>query len=164
MLGWAGKLARDPGWRLRCIDPPIAWLCLRRAERTEIGVRIQLTCYLSSKRAQPVRIAETRLVLRVDGGQIVIPSTGVTDVGGRPFPELPGHTITGYETEHALVDYSTDDPVAVGLLRDVGPPVALVVEALVNTSRIQRKIATFDLIHDAPLSMDGGWTQIGTGR
>lgn len=164
MLGWTAKRLGDPGWKLRCIDPPIAWLHLEHGQPTEVGIRIQLTCYLLSRRAQPVRIRETRLLLAIEGQEVVAPSTGVTDVGGGRFPEPPGHSITGHDSEHALCDFATTDPGAVQLLREPGEPIAATVEALVNDSSIYRRLAQFDLIRTTTLSMDSDWTQISTGR
>ena len=163
MLSWIGKQIGDPGWKLRCIDPPIAWLRLNTGDQPEIGIRIQLTCFLSSKRAQPVHIRETRLLVAVGDRQIESPATRVTDVGGGRFPEPPGHSITGYETEHALIDYASKDRDMVDLLSRPGDPVAAVVEAMVNTSDIYRRIATFDIVR-RHLAADGVWTQIETGR
>jgi hypothetical protein len=146
------------------VDPPIAWLQLRRGQLTEVGIRIQLTCYLSSRRAQPVLVRETRLLLALGARQVPVPWLRVTDVDGGSFPEPVGHTITGHETEHALIEYGTDDPEVVAVLRKPGESISVVVEALVNTSEIQRKVAEFDLIRPGSLSIDGEWTQVGTGR
>lgn len=164
MLAWASKRMGDPGWRLNCVDPPIAWLRLERTERTEIGIRIQLSCYLSSKRAQPVLVRETRLLLALEDRRVPVPRVRVTDVGGGSFPEPVGHTVTGHETEHALIEFGTDDPEVVALLREPGDPIAVVVEALVNESDIHRKVAEFELSRPGTLSMDAEWTQVGTGR
>ena len=164
MLAWTSKRMGDPGWRLKCVDPPIAWLQLRRGERTEIGIRIQLTCYLSSRRAQPVLVRETRLLLGLEDRQVPVSWVRVTDAGGGAFPDPVGHTVTGHETEHALIEFGTDEPEVVALLREAGDPIAVVVEALVNESDIQRKVAEFELVRPGTLSMDGEWIQVGTGR
>jgi hypothetical protein len=164
VLGWAAKRIGDPGWKLKCIDPPIAWLQLRRSDKITIGIRIQLTCFLSSRRADPVLVRETRLLLTIDGQEHAVPWTSVSDVGGGPFPEPVGHTVTGYEAEHALIDFATVAPEVVAALRQPGPPVPVVVEALVNESDIWRRVARFDLSHETALSMDGDWQLIGTGR
>jgi len=164
MLGWTAKRLGDPGWKLKCIDPPIAWLQLRQSDVVEIGIRIQLTCYLSSKRAEPVLVRETRLLLAVADRHVPVPWVGVTDVGGGSFPEPVGHKVTGYETEHALIEFGTDDPEVVALLREPGDPIAVVVEALVNTSDTQRKVAVFDLERPGALPMNGEWRRVDTGR
>lgn len=164
MLGWAAKRLGDPGWKLKCIDPPIAWLELRRSGGIQVGIRIQLTCFLSSRRADPVLVRETRLLLTIEDQQHAVSWTAVSDVGGGPFPEPVGHTVTGDAAEHALIDFVAADPEVVAALRQAGPPIPVVVEALVNESDIYRKVAQFDLSNETALVMDGGWQLIDTGR
>ena len=164
MLGWTAKRLGDPGWKLKCIDPPIAWLRLRQSDVVEVGIRIQLTCFLSSRRAGPVLVRETRLVLTIGEHEYAVPWVAVTNVAGGPFPEPVGHTVTGDVAEHAVIDFATPDAEVVAALRQAGSPIPVVVEALVNTSDIYRKVAQFDLSREVALVADGGWQRIGTGR
>lgn len=159
----AGQIARQlirSGWRLRCVDPPIAWLQL--SDGSSVRVRLQLTCYLTSRYARSVEVKDLRLVLRMGERPVVAKWVAVTDVSGVEFDHETGYQIVAGEAQHTLAEFLIDDTEAVAALVDPGAPVAAVVQALLNDAPAFRQIADLDLIH--PESLDLGWTQIDTGR
>lgn len=159
----AGKIARlliRSGWRLRCVDPPIAWLQLR--EGPAVGVRLQLTCYLTSRYARSVQVQDLRLVLRIGERPVVAKWSGITDVSGAEFDHEAGYQIVAGEAQHALADFVIEDSEAVSTLVDPGASVEVLIQALLNDAPAFRKIADLDLIHPDPLNL--AWRQIDTGR
>jgi hypothetical protein len=159
----AGQIARvlvRSGWRLRCVDPPIAWL--QRRDGPAVGVRLQLTCYLTSRFARSVEVKDLRLVLRMGERPVVAKWAAVTDVSGAEFDHEAGYQIVAGEAQHSLAEFVIDDPEAVVALLDPGAPVEAVVQGLLNDAPAYRKLGDLDLIHPEPLDL--AWKQIDTGR
>jgi hypothetical protein len=142
------------------VDPPIGWLQLR--EGPAVGVRLQLTCYLTSRLARSVQVQDLRLVLRMGERPVVAKWSGVTDVSGAEFDQEAGYQIVAGEAQHALADFVIEDPETVAALVDPGASIEVLIQALLNDAPAFRKIADLDLIHPEPLSL--AWRQIDTGR
>ncbi|MDX2342626.1 MAG: hypothetical protein QNL12_02310, partial [Acidimicrobiia bacterium] len=152
-----------PGWRLRCVDPPIAWLRLEPGDVSGLGIRLQLTCYLASRWAGAVRVKQLRLRLRDGAAEILVPCSSVVDDAGEPFPGESGYRVGNAAPTHAFADFVSVDPAVIAVLGDPGLPVPVVIEALLNAAPDFRKIADVDISHDSSLQSGGDWKRVGTG-
>lgn len=152
-----------PGWRLRCLDPPIAWLQIVDEYPDVVGIRLQLTCYLTSRWASSVAVKSARLRIG-HGEEHLLVWTRVSNVAGDPYPHKAGYKVGNEGAEHVLADFETDDADLIGALRSSGPPVPIVVEALLNAATHYRRIADLDLTPAAALHRRDGWRQVATGR
>ncbi len=158
------KLLYRPGWRLRCVDPQIAWLQLSDDHPPALTIRLQLTCYLTSRRARFVWLHDAQLRI-VDGDRtFIVPMDTVTDIDGDPFGADVGFEVDHEEPKHALVYFVADTPDLISLLSVPGPAVAIDVEALLNDALEHRKIADFELAHSETLLPGDNWQQVDTGR
>ena len=162
MAGILMRLLFRPGWRLRCVDPPIGWLQLRPGD--ELAIRLQLTCYLTSRWARDVVVNELRL--RVGNGDREYLAVGVeaTDAADEPFPDSPRFAVGSGAPHHAFVEFASRDPELASILAEPGPPIPVVVEALLNDALAFRNIATLELSHDEVLYVGDGWRRTATGR
>ena len=161
----AGQIARvlvRSGWRLRCVDPPIGWMQVNAD--ASVGVRIQLTCYLTSRWARAVDVKDLRLVLRLGERPVVGTWAGITDVAGDGFPHDEGYQVVAGDPQHALADFTFDDAEAVGALSDPGEPIEAVVQALLNDAPAFRKIADLELTRSDPLYAGDAWRLFDTRR
>ena len=157
------RLLFRPGWRLRCIDPPIAWVRITDDRPATAAIRLQLTSYLTSRWANDVKVKDTQLVVRVDDRSFVVPSLQATDEAGTPFP-TDGYSVGGKSPHHAIVDYETDAPDLVAALRETDMPLPITVEACMNLGSSFRGIATLDLERTSSSVIESGWHRVGTGR
>jgi hypothetical protein len=162
MAGRIAQLLIRSGWRMRCVDPPIAWMQLRGGPT--VAVRLQLTCYLTSRWARAVKVQDLRLVLRMGERLVLGPWTEVTDIAGEPFDYEAGYQVVPGEAQHALAEFVIGDPETIAALCEPGEPVPAVVQAMLNDAPAFRKIADLDLIHAEALYANDDWRQIGTGR
>lgn len=162
MAGRMAELLIRSGWRMRCVDPPIAWLQLR--DGPAAAVRLQLSCYLTSRWAREVKIQDLRLVLRMGERLVIGPWTGVTDIAGEPFDSGAGYRVVAGEAQHAVAEFVVDDPETVAVLSEPGQPVPTMVQAMLNDAPAFRRIADLDLHHTEALYANDDWRQIGTGR
>ena len=162
MAGQIARLLIRSGWRLRCVDPPIGWLRLNA--ESSLAVRLQLTCYLTSRWARAVEVNDLRLVLRMGERPVVGSWAGVTDVTGAPFPHDDGYQIVAGDPQHALADFVFDDPEVVAALTEPGEPIEAVVQALLNDAPAFRKLGDLELTHTEVLYAGDGWRQFDTRR
>lgn len=158
------RLLYRPGWRLRCVDPPIGWLQLREGHPPSVAIRLQLTCYLTSRLARSVWLQDAQLRVRSGQRAFLVPMGPVTDVDGEPFGREVGFDVYHDEPEHAFVEFVTDAPDLVSLLAEPGPAVAVDIEALLNDAIEYRKIADLELARDEALYPSADWHRFDTGR
>lgn len=149
---------------MKCVDPLVAWIRLVRQERTEVGFRVQLTCFLTSTGAKSVWVKHMRLRLRVDGEEHVMPWNEVAEFEGQPYPLSAGYGVTNSGPEHVVVDFSSDDRELVASLRMPDPPVKATLEALLDDASNYRKIASYDFVLEDRLVLGGGWRKVTTNR
>jgi hypothetical protein len=161
----AGKLMQylyRPGWRLRCVDPPIAWLQFRDDEPRTVAIRLQLTCYLTSRYAGAVTFQDAQLRLVVGDRTFLVPLSMVTDVHGELLGK--GFGVHPEAPLHVLAVFTSDAPDLVSLLQKPGSTVAVDVQALLNAATEYRKVADLELARPGTGTLFDQWLQVNTGR
>lgn len=146
------------------MDPPIAWLRREAGDVSELGIRLQLTCYLSSRWAGAVRVKQLRLRLLDGAAESLVPCSSVVDDAGEPFSQDSGYRVGNAAPTHAFADFVSTDPMVIATLSDPGSPVPIVIEALLNDAPDFRKIADMDISPDASLQSGDDWKRVDTGR
>ena len=158
------RLLFRPGWRLRCVDPPIAWIQVRGEYPPTAAIRLQLTCYLTSRLARSVWLRDSQLRITQGEHSFVIPMSAATNAEGEPFKREAGLDVYHDEPEHALVDFVTDAPDLIGLLQEPGAALSIDVEALLNDAIEFKKIADLELERPDFLHPSDDWRRVNTGR
>ena len=164
MAGRLMKLLFRPGWRLKCIDPPLGWARISDEFPPVAEIRLQLTCFLTQAWASPVLVKEGQLRVVTDDREFIVPWTASADPDGKPLPESPQFSVKGTSTLHAFVDFASDAPDLVVLLESATEPIPIVFEGLFNAAIEFRPVASIDLSIDQPLLRGSHWRKIDTGR
>ena len=129
----AGRLTRllfRPGWRLRCIDPPLGWLRVTDDEPPVAGIRLQITTFLTSRWAGAVTVKELQLRVTAGEREFIVPWTASADPDGVPFGETPEYSVSSFAPHHAFVDFASDAPDLVVLLESAVEPVPVQLEGI----------------------------------
>jgi len=163
----AGKLTNllfRPGWRLKCIDPPLGWVRILDEALPVAEIRLQITSFLTQSWASPVMVREGQLRV-VDGERdFIVPWTASADFDGNPLPESPQYSVKGTKTHHAFVDFASDAPDLIALLETSTEPIPVMFEGLFNAAIEFRAVASLDMSIDQPLLRGSRWQKVGTGR
>lgn len=161
MANTVTRILFRPGWRLRCIDPPIAWI---RIDPPTVQVRLQLTSYLTSRYARPVWIKELRLSLPLGHQTHYAGWVRSVDAADKPLGETLDYEVAATSPHHAFVDFAIDSRDLVAAVQKDGEPIPAVVEALLNDATELRKVATLELSRPGELTPADGWRRVVTGR
>lgn len=164
MAGRMMKLLFRPGWRLKCIDPPLGWVRVLDESPPVVEIRLQLTCFLTQEWASPVLVREGQLRV-IDGDrEFIVPWTSSADPDGKPLAKSPEFSVKGTRTLHAFVDFASDAPDLVALLEAATEPIPVKFEGLFNAAIEFREVASLDLSINQPLLRGDSWQKIDTGR
>ena len=153
-----------PGWRLRCIDPPLAWVRVTDEITPVVGVRLQLTTYLTWRWATPVKIRELQLRVTAGEREFLVPWDAVADPVGDPLGEELEYSVDGAAPHHAFVDFASDAPDLVSLFESEPGSLPVAVEARMNLAVEFREIATLDLDSGDTVLRGNTWRKAETGR
>ena len=75
MAGKLMSLLFRPGWRLKCIDPPLGWVRILDEDLPVAEIRLQISSFLTQQWASPVLVREGQLRV-VDGErEFIVPWT-----------------------------------------------------------------------------------------
>ena len=164
MAGRLMKLLFRPGWRLKCVDPPLGWVRILDDALPVAEIRLQITCFLTQEWASPVLIREGQLRV-VDGErEFIVPWTASADPEGNPLPKSPQYSVKGSKTLHAFVDFASDAPDLITLLESTTEPISIMFEGLFNAAIEFRQVASLDMTIDQPLLRGERWHKVDTGR
>ena len=73
MAGRLMKLLFRPGWRMKCIDPPLGWVRVLDELPPVAEIRLQLTCFLTQDWASPVLVREAQLRVVAGDRDFIVP-------------------------------------------------------------------------------------------
>ena len=164
MAGKVMKLLFRPGWRLKCIDPPLGWVRILDEALPMAEIRLQITCFLTQEWASAVLVRDGQLRV-IDGErEFIVPWTVSADPDGKPLPESPQFSVKGTKTHHAFVDFASDAPDLVTLLETSTEPIPIMFEGLFNAAIEFRSVASLDMSIEQPLLRGPRWAKIDTGR
>ncbi len=164
MAGKLMSLLFRPGWRLKCIDPPLGWVRILDEDLPVAEIRLQISSFLTQQWASPVLVREGQLRV-VDGErEFIVPWTVSAGPDGEPLPKSPQYTVKGTNTHHAFVDFASDAPDLVTLLETATAPIPIMFEGLFNAAIEFRPVASLDMSIDQPLLRGSRWQEIATGR
>lgn len=158
------KLLFRPGWRLRCIDPPLGWLRVRDEQPPVAEFRLQMTCYLTSQWAGPVRVKELQLRVIAGDREFLVPWTASADPQAVPLGDTPQYSVSSAAPHHAFVDFVSDAPDLIELFETATAPISVLIEGLFNAAFDFRPIASVDLEVSQPLLRGEVWRKMKTGR
>lgn len=164
MAGKLMSLLFRPGWRLKCIDPPLGWIRILDQTPPVAEIRLQITCFLTQEWASPVLVRDGQLRV-VDGErEFIVPWTASADPEGNPLPKSPQYSVKGSRTHHAFIDFASDAPDLIALLESATEPVPIMFEGLFNAAIEFRAVASLDMSIDRPLIRGEHWHKVDTGR
>jgi len=163
MAGIFGQLLFRPGWRLRCIDPPIGWVRID-GEPPVVELRLQITCFLTSRWASPVAIRGLQLRVNAGGREFLVPWTATADPDEKPLGDDVEYSVDGTSPNHAFVDFASDAPDLVKYLDTTRRPIPVAVEGRFNLAPHFRPIAGLGLEIAKPPGRGPQWRRVQTGR
>ena len=164
MAGKLMSLLFRPGWRLKCIDPPLGWVRILDEAPPVVEIRLQITSFLTQQWASPVLVREGQLRV-VDGDrEFIVPWTASADPNGNLLPKSPQYSVKGTSTHHAFIDFASDAPGLVALLEHATKPIPIMFEGLFNAAIEFRAVASLDMSIDQPMLRGTRWREIDTGR
>jgi hypothetical protein len=164
MAGRLMKLLFRPGWRLRCVDPPLGWLKVRDEQPPVVEFRLQMTCYLTSQWAGPVRVKELQLRVIAGEREFLVPWSASADPQDEPFGDTPEYSVSSAAPHHAFVDFASDAPDLIALVETATEPIPVFIEGLFNAAFEFRPIASVDFEVDQPVLRGEVWRKVKTGR
>ena len=157
------KLLFRPGWRMRCVDPPLGWIRVS-GEPPVVEIRLQMTCFLTSQWASAVAIKELQLRVTAADREFVVPWSATADPDGAPLSEQLEYSVYGSEPRHVFVDFASDAPDLVRFQEVADQAVPIAVEGLCNDAIEFRPIAGIDMTVTHPLGHGPEWRRVQTGR
>ena len=163
----AGRLMRllfRPGWRLRCIDPPLGWVRVSDDVLPVAGIRLLVTTFLTSQWAGAVTVKELQLRVMAGEREYVVPWIATADPDGVPLGDTPEYSVGSAAPHHAFVDVASDAPDLVVLLESATEAVPVQLEGIFNAGIEFRPIAGLDLTIEQPLLRGSEWRRVRTGR
>ena len=158
------KLLFRPGWRLKCIDPPLGWVRILDETLPVAELRLQITCFLTQSWASPVLVRDAQLRVMDGEREFIIPWTASADPDGEPLPKSPEFSVKGSSTHHAFIDFASDAPDLITLLETATGPTPIMFEGLFNAALEFRAVASLDMSIERPLLRGPQWQQVDTGR
>ena len=164
MAGRLMKLLFRPGWRMKCIDPPLGWVRVLDELPPVAEIRLQLTCFLTQDWASPVLVREAQLRVVAGDREFIVPWARSADPDDKPFPKSPEFSVKGTRTLHAFIDFVSDAPDLVALLESAIEPIPVKFEGLFNAAIEFREVADLDLTVSRPLLRGSEWQRAATGR
>ena len=164
MAGKLMKLLFRPGWRLRCIDPPLGWVRISDELPPVAEIRLQITTYLTSQWASKVRIMGLQLRVVAGEREFIVPWSASADPNGASFGDDPQYDVGSAGPHHAFVDFASDAPDLIVLLESATEPIPVHVEGLFNAAIEYRAGAGMDLAIEQPLFRGEEWRKARTGR